>query len=91
MGFFKSEMKLARAFSIIFRLIDGVLSLNNSKLGDNVDNIYPIELEIMNTTYTSSLLRAFTGSGWLNELGSWITNSYKPITNTAWVRARLCK
>ena len=32
------------------------------------------------------------GSGWLNELGSWITyNSYKPITNTAWVRARLCK
>ena len=31
-------------------------------------------------------------SGWLNELGSWITNnSFKPITNTAWVRARLCK
>ena len=28
----------------------------------------------------------------LNELGSWITyNSYKPITNMAWVRARLCK
>jgi len=32
------------------------------------------------------------GPGWLNELGSWITNnSYKPITNTSWVRARLCK
>ena len=28
--------------------------------------------------------------GWLNELGSWIT-SYKPITNTAWVRVRLSK
>ena len=26
--------------------------------------------------------------GWLNELGGWI---YKPITNTAWVRPRLCK
>jgi len=29
--------------------------------------------------------------GWLIELGSWITNPYKPITNTAWVRAWLCK
>ena len=29
---------------------------------------------------------------WRNELGSWIThNSCKPITNTTWVRARLCK
>ena len=28
------------------------------------------------------------GPGWLNELGSY---SCKPITNTAWVRARLCK
>ena len=52
MGFFKSEMKLARAFSIIFRLIDGVLSLNNSKLGDNVDQIYPIKHEIKGTTDT---------------------------------------
>jgi hypothetical protein len=26
--------------------------------------------------------------GWLNELGN---NSYKPITNTAWVCTRLCK
>ena len=28
-----------------------------------------------------------------DELGSWIipNNSYKPITNTPWVRARLCK
>jgi hypothetical protein len=32
------------------------------------------------------------GPGWLNELGSWITNnSYKPITNMAWVYAWLCK
>ena len=36
------------------------------------------------------------GPGWLNELGSkkvveLPNNSYKPITDTAWVRARLCK
>ena len=32
------------------------------------------------------------GHEWLNELGSWITNnSYMPITNTSWVRARICK
>jgi hypothetical protein len=30
--------------------------------------------------------------GWLNELGIGLSsNSYKPITNTAWVRAWLCK
>ena len=28
---------------------------------------------------------------WLSELGRFPRNSYKPITNTAWVRARLCK
>jgi hypothetical protein len=29
---------------------------------------------------------------WLNELGVGLpNNSYKPITNTTWVRARLCK
>ena len=29
-----------------------VLSLNNSRVGDFVDNMYPIELEIEDTTYT---------------------------------------
>ena len=31
---------------------DDVLSLNNSKYGDFVDRIYPIELEINDTTDT---------------------------------------
>jgi hypothetical protein len=35
-----------------FRYIDDVLSLNNSRLGDFVDRIYPIELEIKDTTDT---------------------------------------
>jgi hypothetical protein len=35
-----------------FRYIDDVLSLNNSRIGDFVDRIYPIELEIKDTTDT---------------------------------------
>jgi hypothetical protein len=36
----------------MFRCIDDVLSLNNFKLGDFVDRIYPIELEIKDNTDT---------------------------------------
>jgi hypothetical protein len=32
--------------------VDDVLSLNNYRFGDFVDHIYPIELEIKDTTYT---------------------------------------
>jgi hypothetical protein len=42
----KNEKKLARSFNFTFRYIDGVLSLDNSRFGDFVDLIYPIELEI---------------------------------------------
>ena len=45
----KNENKLARSFSFTFRYIDDVLSLNNSRFGDFVDRIYPIELEIKDT------------------------------------------
>jgi hypothetical protein len=48
----KIEKKLARSFNFKFRYIDDVLSLNNSRLGDFVDRIYPIELEIKDTTDT---------------------------------------
>jgi hypothetical protein len=48
----KNEKKLARSFVFTFRYIDDVLSLNNSRFGDFVDSIYPIELEIRNTTDT---------------------------------------
>jgi hypothetical protein len=48
----KNEKKLARSFNFTFRhiLVDDVLTLNNSRLGDFVDRIYPIELEIKDTT-----------------------------------------
>jgi hypothetical protein len=48
----KNEKKLAWSFNLTFRYIDDVLSLNNSRFGDFVDRIYPIELEIKDTTDT---------------------------------------
>jgi hypothetical protein len=48
----KNEKKLARSFNFTFRYIDDVLSLKNSRFGDFVDHIYPIELKIKDTTDT---------------------------------------
>ena len=48
----KNKKKLARSFNFTFRYIDDVLSLNNSRFCDFVDRIYPIELEIKDTTDT---------------------------------------
>jgi hypothetical protein len=48
----KNEKKLARSFNFTFCYIDDVLSLSNSRFGDFVDRIYPIELEIKDTTDT---------------------------------------
>jgi hypothetical protein len=42
----KTEKKLAWFFNFTFRYIDDVLSLNNSKFGDFVDRIYPIEPDL---------------------------------------------
>jgi len=39
-------MKLTRLLNFTFPYIDDVLSLNNSRIGNYVDHIYPIELEI---------------------------------------------
>jgi hypothetical protein len=48
----KNEKKLARSFDLTFCYTDDVLSLNNSRFGDFVDRIYPLELEIKDTTNT---------------------------------------
>jgi hypothetical protein len=40
----KNGKKLARSFNFTFHYMDDVLSLNNSRFGDFVDRIYPIEL-----------------------------------------------
>jgi hypothetical protein len=49
----KTKKKLAGSFNFTFRYIDDVHSLNNSIFGDFVDRIYPIELEIKDTTDTN--------------------------------------
>ena len=49
----KNEKKLTRSFNFTFRYIDYVLSLNNCKFGDFIDHIYPIEIEIKDTTDTA--------------------------------------
>ena len=46
----KNGKKLARSFNFTFRYVDDGLSLNNSRFSDFVDCIYPIELEIKDTT-----------------------------------------
>ena len=46
------EKNLTRSFNFTFRYIDETLSLNNSRFGDFVDRIYPIELPIKDTTDT---------------------------------------
>jgi hypothetical protein len=61
----KNERKLAIFFNLTFRYIDDVLSLNNCKLGDFVDHIYPMELEIKDTTDTD------------RSVSSWVMRSRK--------------
>jgi hypothetical protein len=52
-GFLKNnKKKLARSFNFTFCYVDDVFSLNNSRFGDCVDRIYPIELERNDTTDT---------------------------------------
>ena len=48
----KNEKKLDRSFNFTCSCIDDVLSLSNSSFGDFVDRIYPIELEMKDTTDT---------------------------------------
>ena len=49
----KNNKRLTRSFNFTFRYIYYFLSLNDSKLGDFVDRIDSIELEVKDTTYTA--------------------------------------
>jgi hypothetical protein len=57
----KRKVKLARSFNFTSCYIDDVLSLNNSRFGNFVDRIYPIELEIKDTTDTASIIVILIG------------------------------
>ena len=50
----KNQKKLARSFHFMFRYIDDVLSLNNSRFGDFVGRINPNELQITHTPDTDT-------------------------------------
>ena len=50
----RKEKKLAQSFNFSFRYIDDVLSINNPNFKDYLHLIYPNELEIKETTETSS-------------------------------------
>ena len=45
--------RLAQPFNFTYRYIDDVLSLNNSKITEFIDVIYPCELDIKDTTESS--------------------------------------
>jgi hypothetical protein len=49
----KNEKQLSQSFNFTFHYTEDVLSLNNSKVVDFVDYIYPTELEIKDTTGTA--------------------------------------
>ena len=55
----EKQKSLAVAFNSTFRYIDDVLLINNHQFHSYVDSIYPSELEIRNTT-ESSTSRCFT-------------------------------
>ena len=44
--FKKNDNNLVQSVNFTFHYIDDVLSLNNSRFGDFVDRIYPVEFEI---------------------------------------------
>jgi hypothetical protein len=48
-----TEKSQSLSFNFTFCYTENVLSLNNSKVGDFVDQIYPNELEIKDTTGTA--------------------------------------
>ena len=47
----RNEKKMSLSFNFTFCYIDDVLSLNNSRLDDFVHRVYPIELEMKDTSY----------------------------------------
>ena len=66
-----NKQTLVRPFKSTFRYKNDVLPLNNLRLGHFVDHIYPIELEIKDTTDTDrsascfDLLLEIDSEGWL--------------------------
>ena len=50
----KQDITKAVQFSITFRYIDDLLSVNNENFGNYISDIYPSDLELKGTTLTSN-------------------------------------
>ena len=50
----RGKKHLAQKFNFTYRYIDDVLSLNNSKISEFIDLIYPCELEILDATESNT-------------------------------------
>ena len=77
----KKDKKLAISFNSTFRYIDDVLSLNHSKFGDYVERIYPIELEIKDTTDTVKSALYLDVHLEIDNVGRLKTKHQHPIEN----------
>jgi len=86
----KKQKKLAQCFDFSFRYIDDVLSLNNHQFKDYLHLIYPTELEIKDTTETTTsasyldLYLSIDNRGRLNtklfDKREWFPNSEFPFS-----------
>ena len=92
----KNQNQLARSFSFAFRYIDDDLLLNNSRFGDFVDRIYPIELDIKYTTDTDrsasylGLHLEVDSEGWIRtKLYDKIYYFNFPIVNFPFIRSNI--
>ena len=65
----KKNKKLAISFNFIFPNIHDILSLNNSKFDEYVERIYPIELEIKDTTAFRKTIQQLSEKGF--QLPHW--------------------
>ena len=72
----KNGNKLARSFNFTFRYIDDNLSLNHSRFGDLVDRIYPIELEIKDTTDTDRSASYLDLHLEIDSEGAWLRTNF---------------
>ena len=64
-GLLRKNGMLVRSFNFTLRYINHILWLHNSKFDDYVDSIYPIEIEIKDTTCTARSASSFSDS-WLS-------------------------
>ena len=63
----------------------------NTTLSEQFQNIIRIHDRSLSLQYMDTRIKGEVPGGSMSQVVGLSNNSYKPITNTAWVRARLCK